>query len=128
MKTKLQHFGREDLADSVEEAVSGKLIKVVGIADAYGIESFTKKEHTKGSDRHFMQIRACANRHRHALYYEAEVTEYVYDKIKEQCRNENYEGALLILKEATHKIGFMDECQANSWQLIPDKKLDPWRA
>ncbi len=106
-----------------------------GIADAHGIESF--KPQTFDSDVEqftsdskelsIMALRANANRHRHAVVYQAEVSPEAAKEILDPINKGEYEDALVKLKETADSISLMKSPGAEkSWNLIPNDDLDPY--
>jgi hypothetical protein len=99
-----------------------KRYKFMGIADAYGLESIIYFD----KSRSFMlYIRALANRHRHAVYYETWLTEEEVEKIRRIMNKGRWQEALKELKK--HEIAFPEKDKdefENSWRLIPNPKLD----
>ncbi len=106
-----------------------------GIADAHGIESF--KPQTFDSDVEqftsdskelsIMALRANANRHRHAVVYQAEVSPEAAKEILDLINRGEYEDALVKLKETADSISLMKSPGAEkSWNLIPNDDLDPY--
>jgi hypothetical protein len=110
-------------------------MKFYGIADAHGIESFniTRFNGDIGGfevdprELSMMVLRANANRHRHAVVYQAEVP---MDKAKEILQLVNggeYSDALLKLKEIATDIKLAKSPGAEkSWGMIPNSDLDPF--
>ncbi|MCX6760708.1 MAG: hypothetical protein NTZ84_01195 [Candidatus Nealsonbacteria bacterium] len=104
-----------------------KTIKVIGIADCYGIESYLPYEESK-KNAWLFTIRARANRHRHAVAYLALVKEKTDQTIGSAIRQGNYAKALRILKELAIEISLMPGTGVKkSWNLIPDPTLDPYK-
>ena len=107
----------------------GGLVKYVGIADAHGIESFMTEAEYKASP-YPMQMRADANRHRHAVAFVCELTTDRADTIRKSIGDKKFKRALKELKNLAVTIGFPAgrvETYEKSWTLIPNSKLDPWR-
>ena len=99
-----------------------------GIADAHGIESFIPEEDYKAKPFPF-QMRADANRQRHAVSYVVELTEDRVAKIKKLLGEQKFKKALTELKKQAVTIGFPKDrlsSYENSWALIPNDKLDPY--
>jgi len=99
-----------------------------GIADAHGIESFIPEEDYKAKPFPF-QMRADANRQRHAVFYVVELTEDRVETIKELLGKNDYKKALTVLKKLAITIGFPTNRKSsyeNSWDLIPNDRLDPY--
>lgn len=112
----------------------------VGIADAHGLESFipyadmVAEAVFEGKDGEKtlrgiifpLELRAQANRHRHAVVYKAKVSDMKAKKIEKLLNKEEYEEALNVLKtvpdiEIMKKLGM-----AKSWGMIPNRALDPY--
>jgi len=129
---------------AVEEQQNER-VTYCGIADAHGIESFQKKGSVDARGVFMMQMRAGLNRQRHAVYYEVDVLPKVAERILEVLKGENnkyeakgvehtkYAYALLYLKDmdltpeyGVAAQGCSSEALFNSWNLIPDPRLDPW--
>ena len=94
-----------------------------GIADAHGIESFYPKTKIDSQRLFHWSIRAEANRHRHAVVYFALLNTKVQDKIDKALENKEEEKALNIIKNECKQVLMTNK---NSWQLIPNKQLDPY--
>ena len=117
---------QEDLV--VQFRKHGLLKKYVGIADAHGIESFISEEEYKAKPFPF-QMRADANRQRHAVSYVVELTEDRVAMIEKLLKENEYKKALTELKIQAVTIGFPKDrlsSYENSWALIPNDKLDPY--
>jgi len=99
-----------------------KRFKYIGIADCYGLESLLYYERRKSF---VLYLRALANRHRHAVYYEVWLSEEEAKPIKEFCKKQKWTEALKELKK--HSIIFSEKDRKEfeeSWRLIPNPKLD----
>ena len=98
----------------------------IGIADAHGLESFFHLDDADAeSDRKkFLQLRASLNRQRHACFYELTLNQFESKLIQKLLDNRMCKSALRILKQFP-KIKIERSCK-NSWELIPNSKLDPW--
>lgn len=102
-----------------------KTITVFGIADCYGIESMLEKNDKNEKEIGLLNIRAMSNRHRHAVLYEADLTEDVYADLNSLLKAGEFTDALQHLK--THAVEIRSvPSQKKSWDLIPNPKLDPW--
>jgi len=95
----------------------------IGIADAYGIESYMTKEEAEPKG-FALESRARANKQRHAVLYLAEVDEELDEDIKQMLSVKDYISALNLLKKAQVRV--LDEYMARSWALIPNPSLDPY--
>ena len=98
----------------------------VGVADAHGIESFHDKNDTTYFDRKCRFIRADANRHRHAVYFEAELDSAGFKLVNTCLNDQDFELALDLLKTFSQEIQSPAQHQS-SWELIPNSKLDPYK-
>ena len=107
-----------------------------GIADAHGIESFVPQQFnseieqfsSNSNELSFMSLRANANRHRHAVVYQAEVDTQTAKEILELLKTSDYVDALVKLKEEATSISLVRSPGAEkSWGLIPNSDLDPYR-
>lgn len=101
------------------------LVTYAGVADCHGIESFHRKEDLSDQDRSFRIMRASANRQRHAIYYEAELTAMAAEVVSEFLKKKEWENALKCLKDVAIKFGTLSEHE-KSYQLIPNPDLDPY--
>jgi len=97
----------------------------VGIADCHGIESLVPKEDIDSKDIMYKVIRADANRHRHAVYFEVELDTTALRMINQQLEEDKYIVALSLLKELAFEIK-LPKTHAKSWKLIPEPDLDPY--
>lgn len=103
-------------------------VSFFGIADLYGIDRYLKcsnlGDKSVGQDKTICQLRAQANRHRHAVYFECPDAPALYvDMIDMLLADEKYEDALAIVKSCPLQIPH--DCK-HSWELIPNPKLDPY--
>lgn len=114
-----------------------------GLASAHGLESFVREitSRYKGFDeivigkedieevqkqKDMAYRSAYWNRHRHSVFYQAEVNP-VDGKEIEAIMEEDPEEALRQLKSRAIKILIMDTPGSKkSWDLIPNKDLDPY--
>lgn len=104
------------------------MAKYVGIADCYGIESFLPLEENREKII-YLQLRAMANRHRHAVVYIVELTDENAKLINKCLDKGNYEKALHLLKSLANDVSFPKrdaDSYSNSWMLIPNPRLDPY--
>ena len=97
----------------------------VGVADAHGIESLHRKEDTTSFDRNCRIIRADANRHRHAVYFEADLDKSALKIINNHLDESEYALALEWLKRLSFELRSMPNHE-KSWKLIPNVDLDPY--
>ena len=105
-----------------------KTLKKFGIADCYGIESYLDVKKKK-KVLAFMQLRAEANRQRHAVVYEVEVLPAVDRKIRGLLKKKDWVNSLKVLKKEASMVSVMKRAgMKNSWGMIPNPKLDPYGA
>ena len=97
----------------------------IGVADVHGIESLHRKEDTTPFDRNCHIIRADANRHRHAVYFEADLDKEALNIINEFLDDNKYALALEWLKRLSIELRSMRNHE-KSWKLIPNVDLDPY--
>lgn len=95
-----------------------------GIADAHGLESLFEKG-TPQVNQIILRIRAMANRHRHAVLYEADLTEKIAQVIDQQILQGDATGALEFLKHTAQEIR-VEKGFVRSWNMIPNHDLDPF--
>ena len=94
-----------------------------GLADAFGLESLL--------DFYQQQIfplllRAHVYRHRHCVYFEACTDKDVIKKIRLLMNRQSCDEALKVIKEKASIIYIPQEF-LDSWELIPDQRLDPFK-
>jgi|5_EtaG_2_1085323.scaffolds.fasta_scaffold26832_3 hypothetical protein len=94
-----------------------------GIADAHGIESFYPKDKLDTRRLFEWSVRAEANRHRHAVVYFALLNTEVQAEVDKALENKQELKALNIIKSKCKQVLMTNQ---NSWQLIPNKDLDPY--
>jgi hypothetical protein len=96
---------------------------VAGIADAHGIESYCTRDSIDSRKIYHWLIRAEANRHRHAVVYFALLNQEAQDKMNAALDNKDDITALKVIKKNSDNVLMTNQ---NSWQLIPNKELDPY--
>ena len=96
---------------------------VAGIADAHGIESYATRDSIDSQKIYHWLIRAEANRHRHAVVYFALLNQEAQSKMNAALDNKDDITALKVIKKNSDKVLMTNQ---NSWQLIPNKDLDPY--
>ena len=105
------------------------MMKYVGIADCHGLESFKPVSDCEENEIRMMDIRALSNDQRHALVYKATLAKSAAEKIKTLLEDSSvpyrYEKALKVLKETAGKLE-ISKGKEHSWDMIPNRKLDPW--
>jgi hypothetical protein len=105
-------------------------MKYFGIADAHGIESFFQGDPTDFN--HSLQamvldLRAGANRQRHAVVYIADLTEEAAALIQADLDDGLFIEALDNLKGEALNVSLTNLPGAEkSWSLIPNPDLDPY--
>ena len=117
----------ENLVNEIRKV--GGLVKYVGIADAHGVEFFMTEAEFKASP-YPLQMRADANRQRHAVAFVCELTKDRADTIQKSIEDQKFKRALKELINLAVTIGFPKgrvEAYEKSWNMIPNSKLDPWR-
>lgn len=114
----------------------------VGVADAYGLDSFAKIDTAVRSKMAnlfegieaqnpgiitMFKFRAQANRHRFAMVYEAYPTEKQAEKIQKLFNNGKYKEALLYIKKENEAgrlpVGVEKSAGKRRWDRIPDEGL-----
>jgi hypothetical protein len=99
--------------------------KYLGVADCHGIESFLPYEKNKDI-MSALTLRAMYNRHRHAVFYMAVLTDKQVDLVENAIKAKDFKKALNRLKNCTVFLYDLPG-KDNSWEMIPNPKLDPWR-
>jgi hypothetical protein len=95
-----------------------------GIADCHGIESYHRIE---DSNQGILCMRANANDQRHAVVYEADMTENDYDSMMLMLEGGEEQAALLYLKGSAKEIRVAGGKHAEKlFGNIPNPELDPW--
>ena len=100
--------------------------KYIGIADAHGLESFLKYEEHQ-DHLGFLVMRARANRQRHALVYQVELNDEQISAMQKVLKNDDYILACAMLHDPAfiENVG-VENSMLNSWELIPNPRLDPF--
>jgi hypothetical protein len=105
-------------------------MKYFGIADAHGIESFIKGDPTDinhSVQAMVLDLRAGANRHRHAVVYIADLSEESAALIQADLDDGLFPESLDNLKGEALSISLTNLPGAEkSWILIPNSDLDPY--
>jgi hypothetical protein len=110
-------------------------MKFYGIADAHGIESFRAVTYNVDTgdlqidprELGMMSLRANANRHRHAVVYQADVDAATAKAVLALIKDGNYTDALTKLKDEAKTISLAKSPGVEkSWRLIPNEDLDPF--
>ena len=106
---------------------SAKHIKeYCGIADCHGIESFMEYPNKNAG---ILEIRALSNRQRHAVVYVVRLEDADAERIRGYIADEKYEAALHELKMRAVNSECLLSGGGNvkdSFEMIPNPKLDPW--
>jgi hypothetical protein len=113
----------------------------VGIADAHGLESFislpekaleSELAGQNGNESiHYLvsmlNIRAMANRHRHAVVYRVEIDDADAAAVKFLLDGGRYAEALNKLKKCAKEVEVGKQPgMKKSWRMIPNPSLDPY--
>ena len=102
----------------------------MGIADAHGIESFVCSEKAEDSTRGLLHARAACNRQRHAVFFEVVLSDEQVAEVQKEIDDGDWEAALYALKRVASEAGEISLAgggnEMGSFDLIPNKKLDPW--
>jgi hypothetical protein len=110
-------------------------MKFYGIADAHGLDCFEPVKFNfefegfqiDPRELSIMVLRANANRHRHAIVYQVDVSKEDAMVIKGLYDKGECEKALLALKDTAKTIKLAKIPGAEkSWKLIPNDNLDPY--
>lgn len=108
---------------SIKDILAREDWNVAGIADAHGIESYVTRPDLKPETIFNWLLRADANRHRHAVVYFALLNSKAQDKMNAALDKRDDIAALNVLKNHSDNVLMTNQ---NSWQLIPNKNLDPY--
>ena len=102
--------------------------KYYGIADCHGIECFHFKKDPSVFNKDLLLLRAGSNRHRHAVFYEVDLTEEQANAVRSLLAEAAYLSALELLKVYAAGAVSLDGGGnvEKSWHLIPNPDLDPW--
>ena len=92
----------------------------VGIIDAHGIESLTKKESRTSV---LLHLRAQHNRQRHATYFEVELEDVAADLLLKEAEQDPIKAGKLLKVAPGLRV---PEEMCGSIKLIPNPKLDPY--
>ena len=99
-------------------------MEFIGVADCHGIESFIRRNDVSDEEIALLQLRGAANKQRHAVAYKVTIEkEENIQHIYTHLDNENYVGALRALKRFAE---YQDVSDEDSWDKIPNPKLDPY--
>jgi hypothetical protein len=105
-------------------------MKYFGIADAHGIESFIQGDPTDinhSVQAMVLDLRAGANRHRHAIVFIVDISEETAASIQADLDDGLFIEALDNLKGSVETLRLTNLPGAEkSWRLIPNPDLDPY--
>ena len=105
-------------------------MKYFGIADAHGIESFIQGDPTDinhSVQAMVLDLRAGANRHRHAVVFIVDIPESTAQDIEDLLEEKDYIEALVRLKMSVKFLQLTNLPGAEkSWRMIPNPDLDPY--
>ena len=116
-------------------------IKMFGVADCHGIESFVP--YTKDTETarllFALDMRAMANRQRHAVVYIADLPKGAVENINKKLRGTDprrFKASLEAIKKQATRVLFYENGRVvdqdkpsqymKSWGLIPNDDLDPF--
>lgn len=102
-----------------------KLHTYHGVADCYGIRTLALYDELKIGN---LVMQATLYRHRHAVYFEINLREPLFLRIAELVQKNAYADALRLLKGGADGMLYVPDEHVDSWQLIPDRRLDPWHS
>jgi len=94
-----------------------------GIADAFGLESLLDFHNQQVFP---LRLRAHIYRYRHCLYFEANLDSDALKQINLLMKRRACREALNLIKEKA-SILYIPEEFLDSWELIPNPKLDPFK-
>jgi len=94
-----------------------------GLADAFGLESLLPYNEKQVPP---LIMRASVYRHRHCMYFQVSVDKELRKRIKALMIQRACDEALKLIKEQATIIHIPEEF-LDSWELIPDQRLDPWK-
>lgn len=106
-----------------------------GIADAHGLESFKHipfRSEVEGfsidpKELSVLGFRAEANRHRHAVVFQTEISKDDAQMVLSLFQKGDYIQALQELKDRAESVSLMRSPGAEkSWKMIPNPDLDPY--
>jgi len=95
-----------------------------GLADAFGLSTLEQYHEDEVSS---LVMRATIYRYRHSLYFQAHMDEQLVKRLHSLMEKSKGDEALHLLKERA-KVIFIPEEFLDSWELIPDQRLDPYRS
>ncbi len=110
-------------------------MKFYGIADAHGLDSFepvkfdvsTEAFNIDPRELSIMVLRANANRHRHAVVYQVDISLEDGKAVRELYSKGEHAEALIKMKELAKSIKLAKIPGAEkSWNMIPNDALDPY--
>lgn len=101
------------------------LTEFIGLADTHGIESFKSRKDADARFETLIAIRAETNRQRHAVCFQALLTEAGEKEVIAQIEAGDFIEALNVLRAVALAL-VCEEGWEKSWKLIPNPELDPW--
>ena len=102
-----------------------RLKTYVGVADCHGVESFLRKDTLSSFEQACQMLRANANPHRHAIYYEVSIEGEHIGVVEAYLKAKQYGNALECLKRVATEFSTLPE-HADHIPLIPNPALDPY--
>ena len=94
-----------------------------GLADAFGLESLMAYDENQVP---LLIVRSSVYRYRHCLYFQVSLDRILVTKIRSLMKKGASDEALNLLKERAPIIHIPKEF-LDSWELIPDQRLDPFK-
>ena len=94
-----------------------------GLADAFGLESLLIYDEKQIPQ---LIMRASIYRFRHCTYFQVQADEVLVEQIRSLMKRRACDEALNLLKERAQIINVPEEF-LDSWTLIPDHRLDPFK-
>ena len=94
-----------------------------GLADAFGLESLMAYDENQVPP---LIVRSSIYRYRHCLYFKVNLNCFLVKKIRSLMKKGASDEALNLIKEGAPIIHIPKEF-LDSWELIPDQRLDPFK-
>ncbi|NIV04296.1 hypothetical protein GWN26_12895 [Candidatus Saccharibacteria bacterium] len=94
-----------------------------GLADASGLESLMTYDERQVP---LLLMRTHVYRYRHCMYFQARLDKTLFKKLDALMKKDACAEALNLLKAEAEIINIPKEF-LDSWALIPDKRLDPFK-
>ncbi|NIV94071.1 hypothetical protein GWN42_15085 [candidate division KSB1 bacterium] len=94
-----------------------------GLADAFGLESLMTYDERQVP---LLLMRTHVYRYRHCMYFQAHLDKRLFKKVNALTKKDACAEALNLLKAEAEIINIPQEF-LDSWELIPDQRLDPFK-